>query len=368
MSRLICIAGCVLLTMGLTALSSSRCDNHEQSPQSHPHSAHALVRGLPLVQKAAENYPKHRNCFSCHHQTLPMLAMVTARKHGLAIDEPLLQAQAEFSHKSFRESHEDLRAGRGVGGRALTVGYALWALKLAEWKPDETTAALVSYLLKTQHTDGYWTGQAVRPPLEESYFMATALAAQGMKHYATTEQRAGVTASLDKAQRWLATAPVKTQEDRNARLWGLALLDGKTEDFQTARDAVVKAQREDGGWSQIDELASDAYATGQALYTLRSTGTSASDPIVHRGVEFLLKTQCSDGSWHVKTRSKPIQKEFDNGDPHGKDQFISTPAACWAIAALALGLPPASSGSATGTVVVDGAPPPGQTIQLDEAM
>jgi N-acyl-D-amino-acid deacylase len=305
--------------------------------------ASAVARGLTLVQKAAENYPKHRNCFSCHHQTLPMLAMVNARKCGQTIDEPLLQAQAEFSHQSFRDNHEDLRAGRGVGGRAMTVAYALWALKLAEWKPDETTAALVGYLLKTQHTDGYWTGQAVRPPLEESYFMATALAAQGMKRYATAEKRADVTASLDKAQRWLATAPVRTQEDRNARLWGLALLDGMADALQTARDAVVKAQCEDGGWSQTDELASDAYSTGQTLYVLRTTGIAASDPVYQRGVEFLLKTQCSDGSWHVKTRSKPIQKEFDNGDPHGKDQFISTPASCWAIAALAQSLPAKSA-------------------------
>src|SRR4051812_23263346 len=76
----------------------------------------AVTRGLRLVQKAASNYPSHRSCFSCHHQTLPMLAMVTARGHGIAIDEGLLQAQADFSRKTFVGKSASLKEGRGVGG------------------------------------------------------------------------------------------------------------------------------------------------------------------------------------------------------------------------------------------------------------
>ena len=47
------------------------------------------------------------------------------------------------------------------------------------------------------------------------------------------------------------------------------------------------------------------------------------------------KKYISIRSWLVKTRSKPIQKFFDNGDPHGKNQFISISATSWATAALA---------------------------------
>ena len=35
----------------------------------------AVEGGLRIVQKGAKNYPENRNCFSCHHQTLPMFAM-----------------------------------------------------------------------------------------------------------------------------------------------------------------------------------------------------------------------------------------------------------------------------------------------------
>ena len=49
---------------------------------------------------------------------------------------------------------------------------------------------------------------------------------------------------------------------------------------------------------------------------------------------WLLKNQKPDGSWYVKTRSRPIQKYFESGFPHGQDQFISISATCWAVLAL----------------------------------
>ena len=101
---------------------------------------------------------------------------------------------------------------------------------------------------------------------------------------------------------------------------------------------MLATQHDDGGWPASDDLASDAYATGQTLWTLHTTGLSPTDPAYQRGVRYLLETQHDDGSWKVETRAKPVQAYFDNGDPYGKHQFISTPATCWAVAALAAAL------------------------------
>jgi N-acyl-D-amino-acid deacylase len=297
--------------------------------------AGALGRGLPVVEKAARSYPQHRDCFSCHHQTLPMLAMVSAGQRKLGGDAKLVQAQAEFSHQSFQVLEQSMKEGRGVGGKGLTVGYGLWALALAGWKPDQTTEAMVAYLVKTQEKDGRWTGQTIRPPLEESPFTATVLAVRGMKRYQTATQRAAVESAIGKAGKWLATAPVKTQEDRVLRLWGLHVFGNKAEATLSARAGLLAAQQEDGGWAQMDGMKSDAYATGETLYVLQVTGLQASEAAYVRGIRFLLRTQCPDGSWLVVTRSRPIQTYFDNGDPHGKNQFISIPASSWALAALA---------------------------------
>jgi N-acyl-D-amino-acid deacylase len=290
---------------------------------------------LAIVQKAAANYPKHRQCFSCHHQTMPMLAMVTARDNQRVIDSQLLQEQAKFTHKSFQGELNGLKAGKGVGGKAMTVGYGLWALRLADWKSDEITEAMVTYLIKTQHEEGYWTGQVSRPPFEESYFTATVLAIQGMKHYATSGQKKSVESAVAKAKDWFMKTAPKDQEDKVFRLWGLSILDDKSNELAAARQAVLSSQKEDGGWAQTDDMKSDAYATGQTLFVLREVGMVCTDKTYQRGVQFLLRTQEVDGSWLVKTRSRPIQTYFDNGDPHGADQFISTPATAWAAAALA---------------------------------
>jgi N-acyl-D-amino-acid deacylase len=309
----------------------------------------ALELGLPLVADAAMRYPEHRQCFSCHHQTLPLLALVAARRGGATIDENVLAAQTQFTHNFFAGKRETLGAGKHIGGRALTVGYGLWTFHIAKAPADETTTAMVRYLVKTQHDDGHWQVQTVRPPMEESSLSTTMIAILGLQQYGPqdtgndSELKHQVDAAIAKATTWLTDAPAKSTEDKVARLWGLHYLQTDDVKFQTddvklqqARETLLSAQREDGGWPQLDDMESDAYATGQALAALLSTGASPDDDACRRGITFLLDTQQADGSWHVISRSDPVQVIFDNGDPHGLDQFISTPATCWALTALAL--------------------------------
>jgi N-acyl-D-amino-acid deacylase len=149
-------------------------------------------------------------------------------------------------------------------------------------------------------------------------------------------------------------------------LWARHLHGGTKVEIAAARKAVLAAQKPDGGWAQLDNMHSDAYATGQTLWVLLQTSSPfaahqparasvrfAKKPLepgagarrlmrnerrqkaIRKGIEFLLKSQQADGSWFVKTRSKPVQVFFDNGDPHGKSQFISIPATGWATAAVA---------------------------------
>src|SRR5262245_62036806 len=44
----------------------------------------AIERGLAVVQKGARNYPSHRKCFACHHQTMPLLGLTEAQGAGRA--------------------------------------------------------------------------------------------------------------------------------------------------------------------------------------------------------------------------------------------------------------------------------------------
>jgi N-acyl-D-amino-acid deacylase len=326
----------VVLVMATCLLESGDLALAQESPLTAEVKV-AVSRGLDALARSVAAYPRNRSCFSCHHQTLPMLALVTATSRGYPAADHQLRDQLRLTITSFEKQVEGMNEGRGVGGRAMTVGYGLWAVTLAAGTTNATTEAMVEYLLKTQREEGHWTGQMCRPPLEESYQTCTVLAVQGLRKYASTTQQCAVEEAVAKAKSWLITAPAKSQEDRVARLWGLNMLGVVPNDVTSARDATIKTQRPDGGWAQLDEMESDAYATGQTLYVLNATGLDSDDENYLRGIRFLIKSQREDGNWLVESRSKPVQPYFasDDEDPLGKDQFISIAATSWAVAALA---------------------------------
>ncbi len=325
----------MLLTLMLFGVSAARAADEQ------PKAVRAAVeRGLVVLERGARAYPSHQSCFACHHQTLPLLSMKTAREAGVKVDGELFREQRQFTRKSFGERKERLAKGEHVGGRAATVSYGLWTLRLAGDDADDLGEAMTAYLLSVQQPDGRWKPPSNRPPLEVSSVSCTVLSAIGIQRFASAAQRDKVDEAIGRAKAWLAAAPLEEQEDLNFALWGEKLLGGTDARLEVLRDRVLASRHADGGWSQNATLNSDAYATGQTLYVLAETGLPTGEAAFREGIAFLLETQQEDGSWHVVTRSKPIQPWFDNGDPHEKDQFISIAATGWATTALARSLQP----------------------------
>ena len=325
----------ILCAIGSVITSTSAAEPDRETIQ------RSVERGLVVLERGAKAYPSNQTCFACHHQTLPMLAMTAARDAGLRFDAELFQTQRDFTRKNFGERKIRLAKGEHVGGRAATVSFGLWALRLAGDKSDELTEAMTSYLLSVQQPDGRWKPQSIRPPLESSSVSCTVLVAWTLREFSSEPQREQVASATERAKAWLATASLDEQEDLNFALWGERLLGGSDERITSLKQRVLDAQQLDGGWRQKADLTSDAYATGQTLFVLSEVGVLGTNAAHRKGVEYLLRTQETDGSWHVVTRSKPIQPWFDNGDPHDKDQFISISASGWATAALARSLGPA---------------------------
>ncbi len=135
----------------------------------------------------------------------------------------------------------------------------------------------------------------------------------------------------------MQAAKPQTTEDRVFLLWGLVVGGAGEDEIAKVREDLLKRQLPNGGWAQLDDLQADAYATGSVLFVLRMAGLAPKEEAYRRGVRFLVLTQHGTGAWIVTTRSRPIQTFFDNGDPGGKSQFISTAATGWAVAALAEG-------------------------------
>jgi hypothetical protein len=134
---------------------------------------------------------------------------------------------------------------------------------------------------------------------------------------------------------WLRSATPVSTEDRNMQLLGIKWAGADVGSVAAQLSSLKQQQRPDGGWAQTPNLASDAYATGEVLFTMHEFGIPASDPSFRRGVEYLLRTQLDDGSWHVRSRAPKFQPYFQSGFPHDHDQWISAAGTAWAAMGLA---------------------------------
>src|SRR5207244_5153376 len=151
---------------------------------------------------------------------------------------------------------------------------------------------------------------------------------------------AAVATHVALARGWLEThRPVDTEE-RTYKLVGLKWSGADRASLAAAARDLAKTQEADGGWASLDGRVSDAYSTSQALVALHDGGgVPITDKSWQRGIDYLLKTQAADGSWHVETRLyKPAPLSppyFETGLPYGHDQFLSAQGGAWAVMALA---------------------------------
>lgn len=300
----------------------------------------AIERSLPLIQKAMQGSLEQRShCFTCHHQGLGILTLVTAKSRGLSIDAGLLESQVQGAKGFLSKNKDRFLEGRGTGGEMDTAGYALWALSAANVPSDEVTSAVTNYLVKVQASSDHWKNSSDRPPSESSPFTSTYLSIRGLHAFGNADQQPAIEQRKARVKAWLVQTMAEDTEEQVFRLRALYLLAPGEPQTQLAAEILKKTQQEDGGFSQLPSGLSDPYATGSALVALHEAGLPISDPAYQNGLRYLLKTQREDGSWYVKSRSVPFQTYYESGYPHGKDQFISMMAGCWSTMALALSLP-----------------------------
>jgi N-acyl-D-amino-acid deacylase len=311
-----------------------------------PHAVEAAVqKGLRRLQEGAANYTTNRQCFSCHHQALTLVALRSARDRRVLLNSKANKKQVEFTLSTFKPNRKRIAEGYGVAGGNTMAAYALFALEAAGHASDATTEALVHYLVNRQRKDGSWPALSKRPPSEGSPFTTNALALRALKFYGpkpkgeSTDFSEAVAAALDRGKAWLKKSKPVDTEDQVFQLRALVTAEAEPEVVSKARDALAKKQLADGGWAQLPDKPSDAYATGAALMALREAGMPTDSAVYLKGVRFLLRNRGPRGAWLVTSRSRPVQVYFDNGDPGGKNQFISFAATGWAVLALLETLP-----------------------------
>jgi hypothetical protein len=290
----------------------------------------AASRAVRLIDRTSASFLTTRTCFTCHTQTLAAMVLNDARRSGIEIDEANFQRQYE---RAF-EVHGVLG-----GVRVDTVGYALWALDIGQHAPDDKTEAMVEYVLNHQPDLGTWQITVDRPPAEASNFTTNYVALRGLHRYGSAKQREAIAARETAVKLWLESANAADTEDQVFRLRLAQELKLPADTVDRFVQKLLSEQDPEGGWVQKPGMKPDAYATGSVLVALHeAAGKSCQDPAWQRGLDYLLRTQEPDGSWHVESRAKPLQEYFESGFPHGKDQFISAFATGWATEALLMSL------------------------------
>lgn len=297
----------------------------------------SVEKALPRIVASTTEYPKHRDCFSCHHQAVPALALAMAKEHGFAVDAQAIAGLAENAEADLRGAIASYQKGEGQGGGVTRAGYALLTLEIGGKPADDVTDAVLVFLMKQDDSRGYWRASSNRPPSEASDATATYLAVRALSAFGKPGAKDQIAARTAKARDWLISAKPKDTEDRVFRMLALKASQAPAEIVKKEAGDLLATRRPDGGWAQIEGGESDAYATGSALVALHQAGGLATDdPAYRAALKFLIGSQRADGSWFVKSRSKPFQPYFESGFPHGKDQFISMAASAWAMTALSM--------------------------------
>lgn len=308
----------------------------------------AAEKSVRLLQASVDTFFTASNCVACHHQPPAALAVKSAREAGLAVDEK----QAGMMKKTMAA----LLAPRPSATLAMELGppgldgltNTTLALAAAGQEAGLLTDSAAAVIASKQRPDGSWGESviAIRTPMFGSPVTQTMSAVRAMQLYAFPARNAEMEGRVVKARRWLQTAEAPQPHERAERLLALGWTGGSGAALRKAAEAVVRDQRPDGGWGQLNGMESDAYATAMALRAMRESGVAGQFAVAYeKGVAYLLRTQLEDGSWYVRSRGVKLQPYFQSGFPHEHEQWISFVATANAVVALLGTSPGAASGN-----------------------
>lgn len=283
-------------------------------PEKKP--AQAIDRGLAFLVTDAHKWRAEKKCATCHHGTMTVWALSEAKSQGYAVKDESLKDLVAWTKERLKDIDKprDTRPGWSmVNSPALYLSVMAQAIPKQDALTADELKRIVGHLIRHQEANGSWAWSSAPPinrppPFFESDELATLLALMSLSPHVPAEpkDKSDVRESRDKGIAWLAKEkPTDTTQALAIRLFRDVRAGRSEKELQPAIGGLFARQNKDGGWGQLKDRESDAFATGQTLYFLRLAGVDSSRPELKRGVEFLMKTQKEDGSWPMKRRGHP---------------------------------------------------------------
>jgi hypothetical protein len=298
----------------------------------------AVAKSVSLLERTAPKFFPKAGCISCHNVSIALMALNEARRRGYPVNAASTQQLVKQTVASFSPQRDNLLSSVcGLVGKPATGPYTLMSLHGDGYAPDSLTDGIVRCLAVDQYPDGHsYHGIDTRPPLSaEGGIPDTALVARAISLYGIPALAGELEAKIAGARSYLLSAKPWSGDDYAFRVFGLVWTEAKGKQIEGAARELVRQQQPDGGWAQTPYMSSDAYETGLSLSALAAADPASVDSVPYRkGVDYLMRTQEMDGSWHVRSRAFGFQPYFESGFPHGHDQWISMAATAWSATAL----------------------------------
>lgn len=312
-----------------------------------PSARKAVERALVFLEKDALLWKSQRNCATCHHGALTVWAFNEAKQRGYAVKAEMLADMATWSKERFLGPALEKPRGKERGYNTVSLAAVYLALT-AEAVPNQKSLSLdelqriADYLTRYQEADGSWERPPLwagspAPPVMDSHETWTLFATLALGQFVSPDPNTPSAArdSQKKAAEWLSkTKPADTTQATSLRLL-VAARGASTPKLQPEIDQLLGRQNIDGGWGQVKNLPSDAYATGQALYALSVAGMTRERREIQAAVSFLVDNQKPDGSWPMTPRAHPGKNPAKNAVP------IIYFGSAWATLGLLRTMPPA---------------------------
>jgi hypothetical protein len=292
-----------------------------------------IERSLPFLEKGAVEWMQTKKCATCHHVPMMLWTHYEARRHGFPVNDKAVQ-ELESQALAHYLGHPELTpTGQDTGFMEKKLGpgtvYLSLALQANPAPGDEAVKALEKLrdnFVARQNENGSWTTKVNQPPLVDGHDAMTMLILTAL---GTGDLNGKNREARERAVGWLKETPAREESQRLVLRLLVAVQSGDKDEISRNVERLRSQQQEDGGWKQVASHATDALATGQALYALSAAGVPSDDAAILRARAFLSSTQAEDGSWLVHTRN-----------PNGHDPIISFYGTGWATLGLLRTLPP----------------------------
>ena len=276
-----------------------------------PRTRAAAQEGLDFLSQAATSWQGRHGCYGCHVQAVTAEALAVGLHNDYRVEDPALEAMIA----GLTTIDGGTRSQGGLqyhGGTLLLPSKAFGGAALARYDAlvgdllTDDLLAVAAELEGYQADDGavrdpgHWVNLPVGQGELQFTWQAIATWRQAFERSADPRWLTAVAQAEDWLHGQVASAAADPQlQPTSYVLLGLADAGASLSEaaVQALLADLLERQHPSGGWALTRGGSPDAFATGQALVTLRTAGLGDGHPVVDAGTAWLLGQQLEDGSW-----------------------------------------------------------------------